>query len=56
MALVGSPDTVIRRMEEQQALIGQDIFCSQHGFGSMSAEVVKKSIRLFGKEVIPAFD
>ena len=54
LALVGSPDTVIRRIEEQQALIGHDVFCTQHGFGRMPAGAVSKSIRLFGKEVIPA--
>jgi len=55
LALVGSPDTVIRKMEEQQALIGHNIFCAQHGFGRMSPEIVTKSIRLFGEKVIPAF-
>ncbi|MCH8061984.1 MAG: hypothetical protein IH861_05730, partial [Chloroflexi bacterium] len=55
IALVGSPDTVIRKMQEQRDLIGHDVFCAQHVFGSMSASVVEKSIKLFGKEVIPAF-
>ena len=55
IALVGSPDTVIRRMQEQRDLIGHDVFCAQHTFGSMPMKVVEKSIKLFGKEVIPAF-
>jgi alkanesulfonate monooxygenase SsuD/methylene tetrahydromethanopterin reductase-like flavin-dependent oxidoreductase (luciferase family) len=55
LALVGSPDTVIRKIQEQQALIGHDVLCTQHGFGHLAPELVKKSIRLFGKEVIPVF-
>ncbi|HSF30815.1 MAG TPA: LLM class flavin-dependent oxidoreductase [Candidatus Tectomicrobia bacterium] len=55
LALVGSPDTVIRKVQEQQALIGHDVLCTQHGFGQMAPELVKKSIKLFGEEVIPAF-
>lgn len=55
LALVGSPDTVIRKIQEQQALIGHDVLCTQHGFGHLAPELVKKSISLFGKEVIPAF-
>lgn len=55
LALVGSPDTVIRKIREQHALIGHDVLCTQHGFGHLAPELVKKSMRLFGKEVIPAF-
>lgn len=54
LALVGSPDTVLRKIQEQHDLIGHDVLCTQHGFGSMAPELVKKSIHLFGKEVIPA--
>ena len=55
LALVGSPDTVSRKIEEQHALIGHDVLCTQHGFGSLAPELVKKSIRLFGEKVLPAF-
>jgi alkanesulfonate monooxygenase SsuD/methylene tetrahydromethanopterin reductase-like flavin-dependent oxidoreductase (luciferase family) len=55
LALVGSPDTVIRKIQEQHALIGHDVLCTQHGFGRLAPELVKKSITLFGQEVIPAF-
>jgi alkanesulfonate monooxygenase SsuD/methylene tetrahydromethanopterin reductase-like flavin-dependent oxidoreductase (luciferase family) len=55
LALVGSPDTVMRKIEEQHALIGHDVLCTQHGFGQMAPELVKKSIHLFGEKVIPAF-
>jgi alkanesulfonate monooxygenase SsuD/methylene tetrahydromethanopterin reductase-like flavin-dependent oxidoreductase (luciferase family) len=55
LALVGSPDTVIRKIQEQHTLIGHDVLCSQHGFGNLAPELVKKSIKLFGEKVIPAF-
>jgi alkanesulfonate monooxygenase SsuD/methylene tetrahydromethanopterin reductase-like flavin-dependent oxidoreductase (luciferase family) len=55
LALVGSPDTVIRKIQEQHDLIGHDVLCTQHGFGDLAPELVQKSIRLFGQEVIPAF-
>jgi alkanesulfonate monooxygenase SsuD/methylene tetrahydromethanopterin reductase-like flavin-dependent oxidoreductase (luciferase family) len=55
LALVGSPNTVIQKIQEQHALIGHDVLCTQHGFGHLPPELVKKSIKLFGKEVIPAF-
>jgi alkanesulfonate monooxygenase SsuD/methylene tetrahydromethanopterin reductase-like flavin-dependent oxidoreductase (luciferase family) len=54
LALVGSPDTVIRKIQEQHALIGHDVLCTQHGFGHLAPDLVKKSIKLFGEEVIPA--
>lgn len=56
MAIVGSPDTVARKMQEQLDLIGHDIFCAQHWFGGMPADTVMKSIRLFGEKVLPAFE
>jgi len=55
LAIVGSPDTVIRKLEAGQKLIGYDIFCTNHEIGSMPAEIARNSIRLFGKEVVPAF-
>jgi alkanesulfonate monooxygenase SsuD/methylene tetrahydromethanopterin reductase-like flavin-dependent oxidoreductase (luciferase family) len=54
LALVGSPDTVIRKIQEQHDLIGHDVLCTRHGFGRLAPELVKKSIKLFGEEVIPA--
>lgn len=55
LALVGSPETVARRLEEGKKLIGYDIFCSNHEVGRMPPDLVDKSIRLFGKEIVPAF-
>jgi alkanesulfonate monooxygenase SsuD/methylene tetrahydromethanopterin reductase-like flavin-dependent oxidoreductase (luciferase family) len=55
LALVGSPETVCRRLEEGKKRIGYDIFCCNHEIGHMPPALVQNSIRLFGKEVVPAF-
>ena len=54
LALVGSPDTVIRKIQAQHDLIGHDVLCTQHGFGRLAPERVKNSMQLFGEKVIPA--
>jgi alkanesulfonate monooxygenase SsuD/methylene tetrahydromethanopterin reductase-like flavin-dependent oxidoreductase (luciferase family) len=55
LAIVGSPETVIRKLEEGKKLIGYDIFCTNHEIGSMPPAMVRNSINLFGEEVVPAF-
>ena len=56
LALVGSPETVVRQIEKQREHIGYDILCCNHRPGPMPTEVASKSLRLFGEEVIPAFN
>ena len=56
LALVGSPETVIKKLQEGQIKIGYDIFCTNHDIGKMPLHMVNNSISLFGKEVIPAFE
>jgi alkanesulfonate monooxygenase SsuD/methylene tetrahydromethanopterin reductase-like flavin-dependent oxidoreductase (luciferase family) len=55
LALVGSPETVIRQIQEQQARVGYDLLATQHQLHTMPSETVHASIRLFGEEVLPAF-
>ncbi len=55
LAIVGSPETVIRKLEAGKKLIGYDIICGNHEIGRMPKELALKSVRLLGKEVIPAF-
>jgi alkanesulfonate monooxygenase SsuD/methylene tetrahydromethanopterin reductase-like flavin-dependent oxidoreductase (luciferase family) len=55
LALVGSPETVIRRLQDGQQGMGYDVFCTNHQIGRMPPDLVSRSIDLFGKEVIPAF-
>lgn len=55
LAVVGSPETVRRRLEEGKKRIGYDIFCGNFAIGNMSDEMTAESIRLFGEQVVPAF-
>jgi alkanesulfonate monooxygenase SsuD/methylene tetrahydromethanopterin reductase-like flavin-dependent oxidoreductase (luciferase family) len=55
ITIVGSPDTVTRKIQETQARMGYTLFCTNHALGGMPPHLVQKSIELFGKEVIPAF-
>ncbi len=55
LAIVGSPDTVIKKLQQGQQRIGYNIFCTNHEIGKMPKAMVRNSIELFGKEVIPAF-
>jgi alkanesulfonate monooxygenase SsuD/methylene tetrahydromethanopterin reductase-like flavin-dependent oxidoreductase (luciferase family) len=55
LAIVGSPETVIRKLQEGQQRIGYNLFCTNHSIGRMPKDLVAKSIELFGTEVIPAF-
>ncbi len=55
VAIIGSPDTVIRKLKEHQEWMGYDVFAANHRFGTMPSDVALKSLKLFGEEVIPAF-
>jgi alkanesulfonate monooxygenase SsuD/methylene tetrahydromethanopterin reductase-like flavin-dependent oxidoreductase (luciferase family) len=55
LAVVGSPDTVIEKLEAGKQLIGYDIFAGNFAIGRMPEAMVSASIELFGREVIPAF-
>ena len=52
--IVGSPQTVIKKLQEGHALMGYNLFCGNHEIGKMPHDQVMNSIRLFGKEVVPA--
>ena len=55
LALVGSPDTVVKKIAEGREKIGYDHFAGKFHIGRMPHPMVESSIRLFGEEVIPAF-
>lgn len=55
LAMVGSPETVTRRIREQQELCGYDVLLTSHQIASMPVELVRSSMQLFGKHVIPRF-
>ena len=56
LALIGSPETVARKIEESKERIGFTVFAASHHIGAMPVESVDSSIRLFGESVIPAFE
>tara|TARA_B100000745_G_scaffold77501_2_gene47014 strand:- start:3929 stop:5035 length:1107 start_codon:yes stop_codon:yes gene_type:complete len=55
LAYIGSPDTVIRKIEETQKSMGYDVFGGRFKFGPIPDRLVEKSLRLFGQHVIPHF-
>ncbi|MPZ13497.1 MAG: LLM class flavin-dependent oxidoreductase [Chloroflexi bacterium] len=54
LALVGSPETVVGHLRDQQERVGYDVFLAQHRIADMPREQWQKSLELFAKEVIPA--
>ena len=55
LAIVGSPETVRRKLEKDLKVFGYDVFCANHQIGTMPFDQVSSSLKLFGEEVIPAF-
>lgn len=55
LALVGSPDTVARQLEDQQRRLGYDVFCADFHFGPLPNDQVGRSMALFAQKVMPAF-
>ena len=55
IAYVGSPETVIRKLEESHKAIGYDVFGGRFRFGPIPDHLVENSLRLFGEKVMPAF-
>jgi alkanesulfonate monooxygenase SsuD/methylene tetrahydromethanopterin reductase-like flavin-dependent oxidoreductase (luciferase family) len=56
LAIVGSPETVARKLKESQERLGFNSFSANQHIGRMPTELVDKSITLFAKEVFPAFE
>lgn len=52
--IVGSPDTVIRTIKEQQKQVGNGLFLTYLPFGTMQPAKALGSLDLFGKEVLPS--
>jgi alkanesulfonate monooxygenase SsuD/methylene tetrahydromethanopterin reductase-like flavin-dependent oxidoreductase (luciferase family) len=55
LAIVGSPETVTRLLKDQHQRVGYDVFLAQHQIADMPLEQVSASMKLFAKEVMPAF-
>jgi alkanesulfonate monooxygenase SsuD/methylene tetrahydromethanopterin reductase-like flavin-dependent oxidoreductase (luciferase family) len=52
--IVGSPKTVRERILDAHRQLGFGSFMTLLQFGSLSAQLTEKNIRLFAKEVLPA--
>jgi probable LLM family oxidoreductase len=52
--VVGSPETVVKKILAQREIFGHDRFLAQMSVGPMPHEQVMRSLELFGKEVAPA--
>ena len=53
--LIGSPDTVVKRIQEQQEVLGHSHLVVRMQFPGTDPEKVARSLRLFADEVIPEF-
>jgi len=51
--VTGSPDTVIRRIREQQQALGVGIFLTYLPFGTLEPKQAMGSLELFAREVMP---
>jgi alkanesulfonate monooxygenase SsuD/methylene tetrahydromethanopterin reductase-like flavin-dependent oxidoreductase (luciferase family) len=52
--IAGSPATVTRRLAEAQAEIGYGLLVPFLQFGSLPADLTKRNMELFAREVMPA--
>ena len=53
--IVGSPDTVKKRVQEHVHMTGSNYFVGSFFFGTLTPEQTMRSMRLFVQEVMPAF-
>jgi alkanesulfonate monooxygenase SsuD/methylene tetrahydromethanopterin reductase-like flavin-dependent oxidoreductase (luciferase family) len=51
--IVGSPETVLRRIRDCHRQLGFGSFTALLQFGTLSAELTERNIRLFAREVMP---
>jgi len=53
LLVTGSPDTVTRKIREQQAALGVGVYLTYLPFGTLEPKHAMKSLELFAKEVMP---
>ena len=53
-AVWGPPDRILRMLEERRGVVGDFELATSFRFGGIPFAVAEKSMRLFGKEVLPA--
>jgi alkanesulfonate monooxygenase SsuD/methylene tetrahydromethanopterin reductase-like flavin-dependent oxidoreductase (luciferase family) len=55
LQLIGSPETVIRRIEQLQDALGINNICSVHALYEMEDDLRRQSMRLMAEEIAPHF-
>ena len=55
LVIVGSPETVARKLKAAAAEGLFNVLCGEFNIGTVPEKDLMRSIRLFGTEVIPAF-
>jgi alkanesulfonate monooxygenase SsuD/methylene tetrahydromethanopterin reductase-like flavin-dependent oxidoreductase (luciferase family) len=53
VCIFGSPDTVLRRIRDAHRELGFGSFTALLQFGTLSAELTERNIRLFAREILP---
>jgi len=53
--VIGTPDTCIRQIRRLHEAMRMDHFNSSFWFGDLTQDQVLRSMRLFAREVMPAF-
>jgi alkanesulfonate monooxygenase SsuD/methylene tetrahydromethanopterin reductase-like flavin-dependent oxidoreductase (luciferase family) len=53
--IAGSPDTVRQEVKKHLEITGSNYFVSSFSFGNLTTEQAMNSMRLFAREVVPAF-
>jgi alkanesulfonate monooxygenase SsuD/methylene tetrahydromethanopterin reductase-like flavin-dependent oxidoreductase (luciferase family) len=53
--VVGSPETVKKQVQEHLHITGSNYFVGSFFFGTLTSEQTLRSMRLFAKEVMPAW-
>ena len=54
--IIGSPETVARKLDEQMRQMGADHFLGMFHVGNLPHSKVMASLNLFHKEVMPQLD
>lgn len=54
LAIIGSPDTVMRQIRHQQERLGAGTMMIYSPFGTLPVEMATRSIELFAKEILPS--
>ena len=52
-AVWGTPDRILRQLEERRAAIGEFELCTSFRFGGTPYDLAERSMRLYAKEILP---